>query len=106
QAEPERDVAVDAHREGIGLLEDHADVAAHRDRIDLGVVDVLATEVDLTLEAEAAHQVVHAVEAAERGALPAARRTDEGRDGPLVDLHLDVANRLELPVEQLVDPAV
>ena len=43
----------------------------------VSVVDVLAAEVDVALEAEAAHQVVHAVEAAQHRALAAAGRADE-----------------------------
>ena len=80
QPQAEGHVAVDAHGERVGLLEHHADVAAHRDRVDGRVVDVLAAEVDVALEAEAADQVVHAVEAAQHRALAAAGRADEGRD--------------------------
>ena len=36
EPQSERDVAKDAHRERIGLLEDHPDVTAHGDRIDPG----------------------------------------------------------------------
>src|SRR5262249_20892921 len=102
----ERHVAVDAHREWVGLLEHHADVTAHRDRIDPRPVDVIAAEVHASLEAEAADQVVHAVEATQRGALAAPGRADERGDGAALDLDLDVADGLELAVEQLVDLAV
>ena len=77
EAQPESDVLVDADGERVGLLEDHADVAPDRDRIDRLGVDILAAELDVALEAESADQVVHAVEAAQHGALAAAGRADE-----------------------------
>ena len=101
ELQPERHVAVDAHGKRVGLLEDHADVAADGHRVDAGMVDVLAVEVDVPLEAEAADQVVHAVQAAEHGALAAARRADEGRDAVLLDRNAGVADGLEGAVVQL-----
>ena len=85
EPQAESHVAIDAHGKGIGLLEDHADMAANRDGIDAGMVDVLAVEMDVPFEAETADQVVHAVQAAEHGALAAARGTDEGRDAVLLE---------------------
>ena len=43
------DVLVDALGEGVGLLEDHADAAAHFHRVDVRGVEVLAVEEDLAL---------------------------------------------------------
>ena len=80
EPQAEGDVAIDAHRERVRLLEDHADVAADRHRVNGRVVDVLAVEVHVPLEAETAHQVVHAVQTAEHRALAAARWANEGRD--------------------------
>ena len=37
---------------GFGLLEDHADVAADGDRVDVAGVDVVAVELDVALEPE------------------------------------------------------
>ena len=54
EPQAEGDVVEDAHRERVRLLEHHADVAAHGDRIDAPLVDVLAVEVHVALEAEAA----------------------------------------------------
>src|SRR5262245_33326393 len=78
ELQSERHVLVDAHRERVGLLEDHADVAADRDGIDSRVVDVPAAEHDVAFEAETTDQVVHAIEAAEYRALAATGRANEG----------------------------
>jgi hypothetical protein len=43
-------------------------------------------------------QVVHAVEAAQEGALAAARRADQRGDLVLVDGHVDALERLEVAV--------
>ena len=71
QAQAEGDVVVDARGERIGLLEDHADIAAHGNRVDRGIVDVAPAVMDVAFEAKAAHEVVHAVEAAQYRALAA-----------------------------------
>ncbi len=86
QPETERHVLEDAHRERIGLLEDHADVAPHRHRIDVPTVHVLAVEVDLSLEAESPDQIVHPVEGAQDRALAAPGGPDEAGDLPFLDL--------------------
>jgi hypothetical protein len=60
----EGDVAEDAHGKGVRLLEHHTDVTANCHWIDSGSVNILAVEVDVSSEAEAAHQVIHAIQAA------------------------------------------
>ena len=60
----------------------------------------------MALEAEAIDQVVHPVEAAQHGALAAARRADEAGDLALLDRHMAVAHGQEVAVEDLVDLAV
>ena len=52
-------------------------------------VEVLTVVEDLALHLGARDQVVHPVEAADVGALAAARRADEGGDLALEDLHVD-----------------
>jgi hypothetical protein len=106
QAQPEGDVVEDAHREGVRLLEDHADVAPHRHRIHAPAVHVLALELNVTLEAEAADQVVHPVERPEHRALPAAGGTDEAGDLAPMDLHVAVPDRQERTVVDLFELAV
>src|SRR5262249_24548862 len=77
-------------------------VPAHGDRVDGLVVDVPAAEADLALEAKAANQIVHAIDAAQHGALTAAGRADEGCDGVLLDAQVSVAHRFEVAVVQRV----
>ncbi len=60
----------------------------------------------MAFEAEALHQVVHAVEATQHGALAAAGRPDETGDLVLADRHMAVANGHEIAVEDLVQLAV
>ena len=90
---PERDVVVDRLRERVRLLEDHADPAAHLDRVDVGRVEIGAVVEDVALDHRARHEVVHAVEAADQRALAAAGRPDEGRDGVAVDVQSHLADR-------------
>ena len=106
EAQAERDVVENAHRERVGLLEHHADVTAHHHRVDALAVDILAEEVHMALETEALDQVVHAVEAAQHGALAATGRADEAGDLVLLDRHMAVAHGQEVAVENLVQLAV
>src|SRR6185436_19515643 len=99
ELEPERHVVEDAHRERIWLLEDHADVPAHGHRVDVPRVDVLALEVDVSLKAKAPDEVVHAVQAAQHGALAAAGRPDEPRDHASLYHDVAVAHGEEAPVD-------
>src|SRR5262249_34314700 len=98
QPQAESHVAIDAHGEGVGLLEDHADVPANGNRVDSLAVDVLAAIADVTLEAETADEVVHAVEAAHEVALAAAGGADQGGDGVPLDRELGIADGEELAV--------
>jgi len=102
----ERDVPEDTHREWIRLLKHHPDVAAHRNRIDVRGVYILAAEHHVALEPETADQIVHAIETTQRRALAASRRTDERGDGALLDLQRYVARGFETAVEEFLDLAI
>ena len=52
-ARAEGDVVVDRLRERVRLLEDHADPAAHLDRVDVGRVQVLAVVEHVALDRRA-----------------------------------------------------
>ena len=56
------DVVEDRFRERVRLLEHHADASAEQHRIDRSVVDVLAVDLDLALDAAAFDGVVHPVD--------------------------------------------
>jgi hypothetical protein len=62
QPRPERDVVEDAHGKGIRLLKDHPDVAVDQHWIDPRCVNDLTAEMDVSFEAEPAHQVVQTIE--------------------------------------------
>ncbi|MPM67332.1 hypothetical protein SDC9_114254 [bioreactor metagenome] len=97
------DVFVDALREGVRLLEDHADAHAHFDGVDFRrqQVGVVRVEADLALVAVAWVEVVHAVEAAQVGRFAAAGRADQCGDLLVVDRHVDVLQGLGFAVEEI-----
>ena len=61
-------------------------------------VHLLGLQHDASLIARARRQIVHAVEAAQEGALAAARGSDQRRDLLLADLHVQILERLELAI--------
>ena len=94
-------VVVDAHGEGVGLLEHHAYLLAQAGDVHVLAVDVLAVVEHLAVYLHALDEVVHAVEGLEKGALAAAGGADEG--GYLVggDLKADVLERVVLAVVEV-----
>ena len=87
------DVVVDRLRERVRALEDHADPAAHLDRVDAGAVEVGAVVEELAVDPRARDEVVHPVQAAQERRLAAARGADQRRDRVPVDLERDAADR-------------
>ncbi len=88
----ERDVVVDRLGERVGLLEDHPDVLAHLDGVDVVGVEVLPVVLDLAGHLGGGDEVVHPVQAADERALAAARGADERGDLVLVDREVDLAD--------------
>ena len=77
--QPRGDVVVDRHRgERRGALEHHPDPAPQLYGVHPLVVDVRSVEQHPSRHPAAFRQLVHPVEAAQEGALPASRRTDDG----------------------------
>ena len=70
------------------------------------MIDVFAAEAHMAFEPEAAHEVVHAVQATQHRALAAPGRSDEGRNGVFLDGNGRVAHGLEGPVVKLLDVTV
>ena len=87
-------------REGIRLLEHHADPHAHLDRIDVAreEIRVVGLQHDLALVAIARIKVVHAVEAAQKRRLAASGRSDQRSDAILVHRQIEVVQRAEVAV--------
>jgi hypothetical protein len=97
---PEGDVLEDRAGQRHGRREDHAQLPAQLDDVDLGRVDVAAVELDRALVPGAADEVVEAVEGAEEGRLAAPGRADDPQDLVAADVEVegldlaDVAERL------------
>ena len=95
---PVGDVLEDGLGERVRLLEDHAHPLAQLGHVHAAVVDVRAPDADVPHGADAVHEVVHPVDAAEQGGLPAARRPDIGGHPVLGDGHGHVLERQLLAV--------
>ena len=123
QADAERDVLSDRHRERRRLLEHHADAGAqagqvdrHRGHLgdavagfqpgDAGAVaqHVLAVEQDAPDRMLAGIQLVDAVERAQQRRLATPRRTDQRGDRVPLDAEIDTEQRLRPAIEE-VEPA-
>ena len=96
------DVVVNAHGEGIGLLENHADLLAQA--VDLRVEDVLPLVFYFTGDFHAGNQVVHPVQGFQEGGLAAARGADQGGDGLFRNVQLNVVQGLGLTVPEIHVP--
>ena len=95
------DVIVDAHGEGVCLLEHHAHPAAQAGELHLLGKDVLPFEPDVALDADAGDQIVHAVEGLQKGGFAAAGRADEGGDLLFAHVQGDVLQGLEIAVPEV-----
>ncbi|CAN4039898.1 YcxB-like protein domain-containing protein, partial [Dysosmobacter welbionis] len=94
-------VVIDAHREGIGLLEHHADLLAQPGGVHIGGVDVLPGVVDLPLNADARYQVIHPVQGLQKGGLSAAGGADQGGDLMLRNVDIHTVEGMVRPVPQI-----
>ena len=97
------DVLEDRLGKRVRLLEHHPDAPAQPDDVDARRVDVLAVDLDVSLDARARDDVVHPVERAQERALAAARRPDERRDQVRRDVDRDC---LERPLGAVVEVQV
>ena len=95
------DVIVNAHREGVRLLEHHANPLAQHIDIHLILIDIHTVQQDIAGNAAAFHQVVHAVQALQESRLAAAGRTDERRDLFFGDGNIDIFQCMEAAVIQV-----
>ncbi len=99
QLQAGRDVVADGHGgEGIGPLEDHAHPAPQGDGVDVPPEQVLPVDAEGALGPRAGNELVHAVQAAQEGGLPAPRRADGRRHRPGRDDEVHVVQGVVLPV--------
>ena len=94
-------IVINAHREGVGLLEHHADALAQDVDVHLVLVDVHAVELDVAGDAAALDEVVHAVQAFQKRGFAAAGRTDERGDLLFRDVDIDIFQRMEAAIVQV-----
>src|SRR5271168_4495543 len=92
EPQAEGDIVKNAHRKRIWLLEHHSDMAPHDDWIDVACINVLTQEIHLPLEPESLDEIVHAIKAAQNGALAAAGRSDKACDLALFHRNRAVAD--------------
>src|SRR6266850_689426 len=95
QLEARHHVVDDRHGgERIGALEHHSDPAPEVDRVHAPRVEVSPVDQDVAALARAGHQLVHPVDAADEGALAAARGADDGEHGVGGDRQRDPPERM------------
>ena len=95
------DVVVDAHRERVRFLKDHADLAPQLVDIRAGGKNVLLAVAHIARDLHAGDEVVHAVERFEKRGLAAAGRPDERRDALFRNVHADIVQRLMVSVPEI-----
>ena len=98
-ARPVGHVIVDAHREGVGLLEHHTHLAAQLAHVHSEHVLLLVEHRAGNLDA--GDQIVHTVQRFKKRGLAAAGGADEGGDALFRYLHADVVQRLRGAVPQV-----
>ena len=91
-------IVVDAHREGVGLLEHHAHAPAQIGGIQ-GAVGIGTIQQHRTFHATALHQIIHAVQRLQQRGFAATGGADERRHLVLREGEVDVAQALEVAVE-------
>ncbi len=96
------DVVEDGAGEGVGFLEDHADLAAEGDGVEGGGVDVEAFDLNGALgDFGAGDAVIHAVKAAQESGFAATGGADQGGDGVAWDGHGDAIESLGLAIVEM-----
>src|SRR4051794_5976773 len=99
QPQARRDVVEDRHRrERVGLLEDHADRAAHRHDVDAVGVDVLPVEAYLPRRTAADLLLVHAIDAPHHRRLARPGRPDQRRRPVGLERQRQLLDRVALAV--------
>ncbi len=93
-ARSKRNVVVDRHVEGIGLLEHHANRLAELVEILLVGIDIVPAILNLARNTATTNLAIHEVEAAQEGRLATARRANECRNLIFVERKRGVMQRV------------
>ena len=73
-------IVINTHGKGIGLLKDHADIAAKLVYINGRGKNIFASVKNVPLDLYGRHQIVHAIQCFQKSGFPAARRADQRGD--------------------------
>jgi len=95
------DIFKDSLGEGVGLLKDHTHLAAQGNHIGFRTVDVFAVKDDFPFGLRSKNQIVHSVQAAQKGAFSTAGGSDQGEHGIFGEIQVDAVQSLVLPVEEV-----
>ena len=101
QTRAKGDIIVDGFGKRVGLLKNHAHAATEVDRVDALGIDIVAVERHGALDARTLDQVIHAVDAAQKRRLTAARRANEGGDGVFGDVEVEPRQRMKVTVPKV-----
>ena len=101
QTRAKGDILVDGFGKRVGLLKNHAHAATEVDRVDALGIDIVAVERHGALDARTLDQVIHAVDAAQKRRLAAARRANEGGDGVFGDVEVKPRQRMKVTVPKV-----
>src|SRR5690606_21249191 len=94
-------VVSDRERQWVRALEDHAHLLAHLDDLVIGGVYVGAEDFDLTIDAYVRQALDDAIASAQESGLAAARGSDQRRDAVLLNVHIDVVQRLKCAIPKI-----
>ena len=90
-------IVINAFREGVRLLEDHANAVTQADGVNLRK-NILAIQRDAAFNAHALFQIVHSVQCFQKGGFAAAGRADERGNFLFLNIKIYFFQRLEFAV--------
>ena len=92
-------IIVNAHREGIGVLEYHANFLGQI--VHIGRENVLTIVRNLAGDFHRGNQVIHPVQSFQESGLTAAGGTDQSGDGLFGDIYIDMLQGLSLTIPEV-----
>jgi hypothetical protein len=98
---PEQHVLTNGNRQGVGALKHHSNLFANLDQLNGRVIDVFTHDIDAAGDADITETFIDPVNAAQKGALTATGRADHRGDDALLDVQVDIEQRLERAVPEI-----